>query len=172
MKTQMLRIVVPSIVFLLAAFTLTVNAGEPFELMTHDTFVAGKDDVDAGAFDQGIAKLEKRLSDSMPLSTKIPTLIDLCVAHTMQKNLREATMYCDLALESSWYTGLSYNNRGVLQIAKGNYEAAARDFEAAIRNRGADAMARRNLGRATARLAAIESQKQQTTSVAAVFDSK
>lgn len=155
----------------LAAISLVANAGEPFELMTHHTYVSGKEEVDTGKYEAGIAKLEKKLTKALPHSLKTPALIDLCVAYTIQREIDQATVVCDKAMESGWYSGLAYNNRGVLQIAKGNYEQAIRDFEEAIRHSGADAMAKRNLGRAQARLAEVRS-REQNTAVAALFETQ
>ena len=168
MKIAVSKFVMAVLTAVLATFALTANASDPFELISHESYLPENPDVESASYDSQISKLEKRLTKSLPHSIRTPILIDLCAAHTIKRNLDKATQYCDQATESGWYSGLAYNNRGVLQIAKGNYEMAARDFEKSIRGRGVDAMAKRNLSRTQARLAEIKSRQQQTTVVAAV----
>ncbi|RMF96720.1 MAG: hypothetical protein D6727_07360, partial [Gammaproteobacteria bacterium] len=80
--------------------------------------------------------------------------------------LEAADRYCDEAVQLGWSAGLAYNSRGVLAVVKGDYEAAARNFTAAIRHSGADALATRNLRRVQAVLARQERQGYDGTVLA------
>lgn len=141
----------------------TAQAVSPFELVTHPTNVYGVDKVASGDLEIGIKRLNMRLgSETQARSVRAPILIDLCVGYTMLKEFEAASKACNQAVDIGWYSGLAYNNRGVLNIAKGDYEAAIRDFQAAIDESGADRVAGRNLDRATERLAEVKAQRTDT----------
>lgn len=85
---------------------------------------------------------------------RTPVLIDLCVAYTMVRDFEAGDEYCDQAVDAGWYQGLALNNRGVMKMARGDYEDAIADFRAATETRGAMAVSKRNLARARQTLAA------------------
>lgn len=143
-----------AVAILLVLITSPVQAESRFELVTHPADVYGANDVANGEIEKGIQRLNKMLgSDRQAHSVRVPILIDLCVAYTMLKDFDAATEACDAAVETGWFAGLAYNNRGVLNVAKGDYQAAQSDFESAISKRGADKLARRNLDRTIERVA-------------------
>lgn len=144
------------------------SAGDPFELILHDEDVWGARAVESGDYDKGILRLERILKGAVSHGTRAPVLIDLCVAYTMKKNFEMATKRCDAAIENGWSLGLAYNNRGVLNIAMGEYEAALADFEMAKGKRGAGALKRRNAMRTIDRLQAIEEDAVRLASVTPV----
>jgi Flp pilus assembly protein TadD len=129
---------------------------EPIEVMLHEDDVYGAADIEAGDFAQGVERLEARVGiASLSHSARTPMIIDLCAGYTMLEDFESAEAYCDQAVESGWSAGLALNNRGALHVATGDYDSAIRDFQAAIDARGADRMARRNLQRIEARVAAL-----------------
>ncbi len=144
----------------IAAGAMATANADPFELQTHELDLHGVREVEAGDFARGIVRLKAQLGPRAQSQTiRTPILIDLCAAYVMANDLEQATQTCDKATASQWYAGLSHNNRGVLNIAKGRYEAAIADFERALEAGGARAVAERNLARARERLAAIQAQR-------------
>ena len=147
------------------------QATEPFEVMMHKDDVYGARAIEAGDYALGIERLRNRLDDgAQSNSVRSPIVIDLCAGYTMLKNFEEATYYCDEAIEMGWSSGLAHNNRGALNIAKGDYTMAIQDFQAAIAASGADKVARRNLQRVDARMAAL--LEPITPTVARVTDTQ
>lgn len=127
-----------------------------FQALLHETEVYGSEDIAEGRYDRGIERLSVRAdNDRAPHSTRVPALIDLCAAYTMTRQFDKAEQACNEAVDSGWYSGHAYNNRGTYNIAVGDYEAAIRDFRAAIDERGADRIARQNLDYAEQRLIAM-----------------
>jgi Flp pilus assembly protein TadD len=135
-----------------------------FQAVLHDANIYGAEDIAAGRYGIGIDRLSTR-SERQPHSKRVPALIDLCAAYTMVGELENAEKACDAAVDSGWYSGHAYNNRGTYHIATGNYEAAVRDFQAAVDGRGAERAARANLENAQERLVA---QRQQAEPVPVV----
>jgi Flp pilus assembly protein TadD len=127
-----------------------------FEMKTSERDMFGSANVNAGEYEKGIQRLE-RMTESVGQSHKmrVTAFTDLCVAHTMERNLEAAEKYCRQAIETGWELGSGYNNLGVLNVAKGNYEAALRNFEQAAQYRDGGLIAKRNLKRARISLAAI-----------------
>jgi hypothetical protein len=76
----------------------------------------------------------------------------------MKANYDAATQFCNEAVETGWSSDLAYNNRGVLKIALGQYEAARQDFDKAAGGLGGSAVARRNMKRVNVRIAQIQQQ--------------
>jgi tetratricopeptide (TPR) repeat protein len=145
------------------------RVAEPFEVMMHQSDVIGARDIESGDYAKGVKRLLTRLgSGKQSYSVRAPIFIDLCAGYTLLEDFDQATRYCDDAVEAGWYAGLALNNRGALKIAKGDYESAIDDFVAALRASGADAMARRNLQRTVAKMAAIRDARNAT--VAQVMD--
>jgi len=145
------------------------RAAEPFEVMMHQDDVNGARDIEAGDYAKGVERLLTRLGgEKQSYSVRTPIVIDLCAGYTLLEDFDEATRYCDDAVAAGWYSGLALNNRGALKIAKGDYESAIDDFVAALRANGADAMARRNLQRTLAKMAAMTDARN--ASLAQVMD--
>jgi Flp pilus assembly protein TadD len=142
-------------------FCLQVNAGEPFEMRMHDADINGSYDIEDGDYSQGIRKLEKILARSHGGGNlrKVAVLSDLCVAYTMIRELEQASQYCDEAVTIGRSSGLAFNNRGVLNIARGDYLAAVTDFQRATEERGGGRIASRNLNRATDRVVAMRAKE-------------
>lgn len=164
--------------FVICASTLFAAAavaeeGKQFKALLHDKGTYGSDDVAAGRYAQGIEKLSVRANnDRTAHSMRVPALIDLCAAYTMTRDLEKAKEACDKAVDSGWYSGHAYNNRGALNIAVGNYEAAIRDFQAAIAGRGADQVARTNLRFAEERLVAKRAEEEKVRVIARSVDGR
>ena len=136
------------------------HAEQAFEMMTHPAEVYGVQNIVNGEVNKGVERLETRLgSDHQPQSVRAPVLIDLCVGYTMLKDFEKASEACNQAVDIGWYSGMAYNNRGVLKIAQGDYEAAIKDFSRAIEKSGADRIAGRNRDHAVERLAAINAER-------------
>ena len=151
------------------AQTATAHSGEPFQTVLHDRDVYGARDIADGNYERGIDRLSSRLGKGrQPLSVKVPILIDLCAAYTVTRQLDKAKDTCDKAVESGWYSGIAYNNRGAFNIAKGNYAAASEDFRQAIKGSGADNIATDNLVLVQARLKARSDLVKPQHAVASV----
>ena len=148
------RLIFPASVALL--FSVTANSAEPIEVMLHEDDVVGAGDIESGDYSTGVERLMARLDRGVRSNTaRTPIIIDLCAGYTMLGDFEAAEKFCDQAVERGWWTGLALNNRGALHVAKGEYESAIRDFQAAIDARGADSIARRNLDRIEAKVAAM-----------------
>jgi tetratricopeptide (TPR) repeat protein len=129
------------------ALSSIASADTAFELKTSERDMCWAANVNA---------LE-RMAESVGQSHKmrVTAFTDLCVAHTMERNLEDAEKYCRSAIETGWELGSGYNNLGVLNVAQGNYEAALRHFEQAAQYRDGGLIAKRNLKRARISLAAL-----------------
>ncbi|MDP6675770.1 MAG: hypothetical protein QGH93_13095 [Gammaproteobacteria bacterium] len=128
-------------------------AGEPFEISTHDVEVYGTYDIVDGEYEKAIDRLQRALKRTGNSSRRrVPYLTNLCVAYTMMRNLEKADKYCNEAIETQQNLGLAYNNRGVFNIASGDYIAACADFESALNQRGGGSAKRKNLSRCVDRL--------------------
>ena len=126
-----------------------------FQTVIHDKDLYGAEDIEEGRYEAGIEKLSKRVDGArQPHATRVPALIDLCAAYTMTQQHEKAQETCNQAVESGWYSGHAYNNRGAYNVSIGNYEAAIRDFQMAIEGRGAERAARSNLEQAQRQLVA------------------
>jgi Flp pilus assembly protein TadD len=138
------------------ALSSIASADTAFELKTSERDMFGSANVNAGEYEKGIQRLE-RMAESVGQSHKmrVTAFTDLCVAHTMERNLEDAEKYCRSAIETGWELGSGYNNLGVLNVAQGNYEAALRHFEQAAQYRDGGLIAKRNLKRARISLAAL-----------------
>lgn len=157
----------------LFAAVAVAEEGRKFQTLLHDNGTYGSDDVAAGRYEQGIEKLSVPAeSNRAPHSTRVPALIDLCAAYTVTRDLEKAKETCDKAVESGWYSGYAYNNRGAYNIAVGDYEAAIRDFQAAIEGRGADRVASANLQFAEERLVAQRESEESFRVIASNVDGR
>jgi Flp pilus assembly protein TadD len=123
--------------------------------------IHGMREVEAGDYQKGIEKLESLLARKRLLnSTKVRVLSGLCVAYTKIGDFEAASQNCDQAIATGWSDGLAYNNRGVLNVAKGDYVEAIGDFHKATQKRGARRVGAQNLDRANRGLLARQSQQQ------------
>ena len=148
-----------------------VAGAETFEMMVHKRDELGARYIENGEYEKGVQRLEARLGgDKSPNSYQTPILIDLCVGYAMLGEFQKATDNCNKAIDSGWYSGLAYNNRGAVRIAQGQYEEAIQDFQTAIEHKGADALASRNLDRAQRRVAQLQRQNEGTAVAAATVD--
>lgn len=138
------------------ALSSIASADTAFEMKTSERDMFGSANVNAGEYEKGIQRLE-RIAESVGQSHKmrVTAFTNLCVAHTMQRNLDAAEKYCVNAIETGWELGAGYNNLGVLNVAQGNYEAAVRHFEQAAQYRDGGLIAKRNLKRARISLASL-----------------
>jgi tetratricopeptide (TPR) repeat protein len=137
------------------------------QTLIHDKALYGAEDIENGQYEAGIEKLSKRADGGRQAhSTRVPALIDLCAAYTMTQQHEKAQEACDRAVESGWYSGHAYNNRGAYNISIGNYEAAIEDFELALEGRGADRVARSNLEHARTQLVAMQQRIDEVQVVA------
>ncbi len=145
-----------------AGLGTTAAASEgAFEVTTAEQEVYGTRAVEAGDFDAGIDKLLKALAIAGDLrSMRAPVLVNLCAAYTAKRDFSNARNYCDEAVSNGWLLGVAYNNRAVLSVVTGNYGLALEDFRESIRNRGAVAVASRNVTRTEARLAALSREPE------------
>lgn len=154
------------------AQTALAEDGKKFQALLHDKNVYGAEDVEEGRYELGIERLSKRVEGSRgPHKTRVPALIDLCVAYTMTEQFDKAQDTCNQAVDSGWYSGYAYNNRGTYNIAIGDYEAAIRDFQSAIDGNGADTIARANLEYAQERLVAMQKELEGVKFVARTVES-
>lgn len=155
------------------AFMFIAPAGEAsdkeaFELIVHETELPGTREIEAGKYERAVKLLESRLgTGKLAKSRKTPLLIDLCVANIMIDELDRATDYCQRAVENGWSRGLAYNTRGVLNIAKRDYEAALVDFDAAVKASGTEGVASRNFRRVQNVMAARQGEGQSDSYLAA-----
>ena len=167
------RCLFPAICMTAMAFAQAAQAEDDkkFQALLHDKNLYGAEDIEEGRYELGIERLSKRVESGRgPYATRVPALIDLCVAYTMTEQFDKARETCDQAVESGWYSGHAYNNRGTYNIAIGNYDAAIRDFQSAIDGHGADSVARANLEYAQERLVAMQKELDGVKFVARSVD--
>ncbi|MFW2403399.1 MAG: hypothetical protein ACN4GT_01450 [Gammaproteobacteria bacterium] len=134
-------------------------AADRYELQVHDDEVYGKYALLEGEFDLSIDRLERRLARTRSHRNLAPVLINLCAAYTMKRDFEKAQERCDAAIDNGWSVSMAYNNRGIMNIARGDYLAAIDDFEAA-KNQGSTTWVRRHLAQATGRIEAMEAETQ------------
>ncbi len=140
-------------------------AAEPLEMQLHWLDVRGARDIEHGRYQQGVERLEARLDAGHHAPwVRVPILIDLCVGYAMLSRLDEAAQACDEAFASGWYTSIVLNNRGVLNIVRGRYEAAIHDFQAISHGVNRSQVALDNLERAQERFAALRGREPQDLS--------
>lgn len=148
------------LIALLITSTPTALAEGPFELVPHENDVYGIRMVQDGEYEKAVERLKTQLGGERQAHAKrTPVLIDLCVAYTMLREFGEAEQYCNKAVEAGWYQGLALNNRGVMKIARGDYEGGIADFQSATAASGAKAVGQRNLERAQQTLAARQAEQ-------------
>lgn len=119
----------------LSAFSNPAAAADRYELRVHDREVVGKYELLEGNVDRSIELLEKRLEFARSHRNRAPLLINLCAAYTLKRDFESASQYCDAAIENGWDSRIAYNNRGVMNIAQGDYLSAIDDFESAAGKR-------------------------------------
>ncbi len=147
---------------LCVTLTLTAHGGEPLALQLHGLDVPGVRDIQAGRYAQGVQRLEARLAAAgYSASRRAPALIALCAGYALMYRLDAAARACDDAIRTGRDTNLAYNNRAVVNMLRGRYDAAVRDFERALHRNARDRIARSNKRIATERVAAIRWQREQ-----------
>ena len=121
-------------------------AERAFQLQTSEDEVYGTRFVEQGAFEEGADRLKLALElAGTARMMRAPVLNNLCVAYTMENRLDEANGYCNDYVSNGRELGLAFNNRGVLNIARGDLHAAIADFETAVNKHGASQIAQQNL---------------------------
>lgn len=127
-----------------------------FKLQTTDRVMYGTEMVDQGRFADGAQRLERMLQlAGTSRELRQPALNDLCVAYTMLRDFEAAQARCQESVDNGRTTGLALNNRGVMRIAAGAYEAGVQDFAAALAAGGARRVATQNLALAQQRVAEL-----------------
>ena len=128
------------------AFAGSAVAGQAFQLQTSEDEVYGTRFVEQGAFEEGTDRLKLALElAGTARMMRAPVLNNLCVAYTMESRLDEAQAYCNDYVSNGRELGLALNNRGVLNWARGDVQAAIADFEGAVSENGASQIAQQNL---------------------------
>ena len=165
--------------FLFAGYPAVAKADQ-WELRTATTEVPGTREIEAGDLEKGI-RVSQFAFTSIPYNRKPDILTNLCVAYILKRDAENATQYCDQAVERGG-GNTAYNNRGVLRALQGDYQKALEDFRHAARlacKDGCDMsvkdqrdtpthVAKRNLGRAETKYAAIV--RQEDSAMAARAD--
>ena len=146
----------------LLGFIGSAHARDAFQLQTSDADFYGVDELEGGQYDRGSERFEMMLPlmGSAP-SLRAPVLNNLCVSYIAQGRLEEAAGYCNEAVANGREVGLALNNRGVMHILAGLYDAALADFEAAIEARGTPDVARANLRLAQRRIAQLDQERAE-----------
>jgi tetratricopeptide (TPR) repeat protein len=150
------------IVWIAAAAALLIPcaaAADRYELQVHDDEVYGKYALLEGNIDVSIERLERKLARTRSHRDLAPVLINLCAAYTMKRDFEKAEERCDAAIDNGWSVSMAYNNRGIMNVAKGDYLTAVDDFESAA-DRASTTWVRRHLLLASNRIEAIESDTQ------------
>jgi len=162
MRTAGMKFVIAPLAGLVAglAFAGTAVAEAPsFTLQTTDRAMYGTREVDQGRFADGAQRLERMLElAGSSRSLRQPALNELCIAYTMLRDFEAAEARCQESVENGRSTGLALNNRGVMRIAAGNYEAGVQDFAAALEAGGARSVATKNLSLAQQRFAEMRTE--------------
>ena len=139
---------------LLATAGAAIAETPAFVLTTTERAMYGTRQVDEGRYEAGAERLEQMLTlAGSSLTKRQPALNDLCVAYTMLGDLDAAEARCDESVTNGRNAGVALNNRGVMHIAAGDYDAAARDFAAALKAGGVRQAASANLILAQQRVA-------------------
>jgi len=132
LRTTASLMTLPLAVIFVTALSLPMTAtADRYELQLHDREVPGKYELLEGNIDRSIELLEKRLAFTRSHRNLAPILINLCAAYTLKGDFEAATKHCDAAIENGWNARTAYNNRGVMNIAQGDYLSAIEDFESA-----------------------------------------
>jgi Tfp pilus assembly protein PilF len=148
---------------LLAAAGPAMAEDPAFVLTTTERAMYGTRQVDEGRYEAGAERLEQMLTlAGSSLTKRQPALNDLCVSYTMLGDLDAAEKRCDESVTNGRDAGVALNNRGVMHIAAGNYEAAARDFAAALEAGGVRQAASANLILAQQRVAEIRAEEKRS----------
>lgn len=137
-------------IFALGLGSHTAAASTAMEFATAKQEVPGTRDIEAGNFDAGIAKLERALSRANHALDRAPALVNLCVALAVTNQLDRAAEYCDAAIANGVSLELAYNNRAVLNLMRGDSQAAIADLEKAALLKPGAKIVQRNLDRAVA----------------------
>lgn len=115
---------------LLLATIPAASSAEGWELRTAPDAVPGTAEIESGKIEKAIRISEIQLSH-VGQRKKVAVLTNLCIGHILSNQLNLAEEFCDLAVERPNDKAVSYNNRGVLKILKGDHEGAMQDFASA-----------------------------------------
>ena len=86
--------------------------------------------IEEGNYDEAIEILEERLASKAKY--RDVKLTNLCTAYVLAGRFEKATKACDEAVEANGtFVTTAYNSRGVLHALKGEFIAAAGDFDLA-----------------------------------------
>jgi tetratricopeptide (TPR) repeat protein len=154
----------------IAVFMILQASAESFEIQIHETEVSGTRDLEAGNYQKALERLEKTLTSGsrMAHSKKIAVLSNLCLAYTMVGRYQAASDSCEQAIATGWSASLAYNNRGILNIAQGNYAAAIGDFRKGSTKGSGRRISAKNLALAEERLFAIQQSSKKPASTATI----
>lgn len=162
MRTSDMKTVIAPLAGLLVGLAIATPAAADtpaFKLQTTDRTMYGTAQVDQGHFADGAQRLERMLQlVGTSRDLRQPALNDLCVAYTMLRDFAAAQARCQESVDNGRSTGLALNNRGVMRIAAGEYEAGVQDFAAALAAGGARRVATQNLSLAQQRVAELRAK--------------
>lgn len=86
--------------------------------------------IESGNYQAAIDTLEERLK--FKTNYRDVKLTNLCTAYVLKRDIELATDACDKAVEANGeFVTTAFNSRGVLNALKGDFVAAAADFEMA-----------------------------------------
>ena len=162
----LLAVIVTSLTF---AVLPSMSRADSWELRTVAKEVPGTREIESGKVEKAIRISKVRLSIT-PENLKVAVLTNLCIGYVVMRDIDQAEQYCDQAASKPKQRAVTYNNRGVLRVLQGDYEAARGDFTIAAQAgcfNGCDptiaahhdrprAVAQRNLATADNRMLAIE----------------
>lgn len=111
---------------ILAAFPAVSNA-DGWELRTSRHTVPGTQEIESGRIDKAI-QISRVQLPHVSQQKKVAVLTNLCIAYILSNEFDQAEDYCDQATERSNEKTVSYNNRGVLKAAQGDFDSAMQDF--------------------------------------------
>jgi tetratricopeptide (TPR) repeat protein len=131
----MRKVIISSLLSLgLLAPMASVNAHK-YELIVNgnSTLKVAREALKQGRFVKAIA-LYKRALRWVPSATgKVWAYNDLCVAHYLKTDLKEALGYCNQAIKLAPNKWIGHNNRANVLIAAGFVEEAQKAYEKALR---------------------------------------
>lgn len=109
----------------------SISSAQNWELRVADTNVPGTSEIESGKIDKAIRISEAHLPHAMR-EQKVAVLTNLCIAYIHQANFIRATDYCNRATQQSNERSVSFNNRAMLKVVKGDLAGAAEDLTIAI----------------------------------------
>jgi len=129
-RNNWLTIITAAFVF---AAIPSVSGADGWELRTALDEVPGTREIESGNTDKAIRISKVQLSH-VSQKQKVAVLTNLCIGYIVNKDFDEAEYYCNQAVERPNEQAVSFNNRGVLNALKGDYDSASRDFASAAKS--------------------------------------